>query len=95
MEKMRDGYVPRLNWYSFVAVGTEKTRTIVPLSEAVASSVPLLLKEMALSALRCASIIVMGCKEMVSNIATSPARLGEAKFMGPGEWAGNVNGEED
>ena len=39
-EKIRAGYVPRRNWYNFVVLGMEKTRTIVPLSLAVANSVP-------------------------------------------------------
>lgn len=38
-----EGIDPRLNWKSLLPSGTENTRMIVPLSEAVARSVPSLL----------------------------------------------------
>ena len=46
MLKIRAGMEPRRNWYSLSAFGTEKTRMIVPLSEAVARRVPVLLMVM-------------------------------------------------
>lgn len=84
-----------------VAVGTEKTRTIVPLSEAVASNVPSLLKETTLKGLLWASITLTGCKEMVSKTTTSPVRFGEVELVNAEEeeedWlcVGNANGDED
>ena len=42
--KILAGIEPLLNWYNLPASGTEKTRMIVPLSEAVANFVPSLLK---------------------------------------------------
>lgn len=44
MLNMRAAYVPRLNSYALVALGTRNTLTIVPLSEAVASSCPVVSK---------------------------------------------------
>lgn len=46
MLKILDGIEPRLNWYNLWPSGTEKTRIMVPLSEAVASRVPSLLSVM-------------------------------------------------
>lgn len=40
------GMEPLLNWYSFCASGIEKTRMMVPFSDAVASRVPSLLSAM-------------------------------------------------
>lgn len=40
------GIEPLLNWYSFCASGIEKTRIIVPFSDAVANSVPSLFNAM-------------------------------------------------
>ena len=42
MLKMRAGMEPRRNWASLRPSGTEKTRIMVPLSDAVARCVPLL-----------------------------------------------------
>ena len=46
MLNMRDGIEPRLNWYSLSALGIEKTRMMVPFSDAVARRVPVLLMVM-------------------------------------------------
>lgn len=40
IEYMRASRVPRRNWYNFSAPGILQTRMTVPLSEAVASMVP-------------------------------------------------------
>lgn len=66
------GIEPRLNWYSLPASGTEKTRMIVPLSEAVASFVPSLLKAMHERGDLCASTTFIASSLIVSKIMTSP-----------------------
>ena len=69
---MREGMEPRRNWYNFCAEGTEKTRIIVPLSEAVARSVPALLIVMQERGERWASTTLMASSFRASNIRTEP-----------------------
>jgi hypothetical protein len=72
MLQMRDGMEPRRNWYSLWPSGTENTRIIVPLSEAVASRVPSLLSVMHASGERCASMTFIASNFEESKIRTSP-----------------------
>lgn len=67
-----EGYVPRLNWYSFWPRGMENTRIIVPVSLAVASIVPSLLRHMQHKGERWASITLTAFSVRVSNTKTSP-----------------------
>ena len=67
-----EGIDPLLNWYNFWAPGTEKTRMIVPFSEAVASSVPSLLSAMCDKGLACASIMLICSSFVASYNMTSP-----------------------
>src|SRR5512142_3360931 len=67
-----DGYVPRRNWYSFCPFGTLKMRMMVPVSEAVASSVPSLFSAMQQSGERWASTTLTALRLTVSKISTSP-----------------------
>ena len=69
---MREGMEPRRNWYSFRASGTEKTRMMVPLSDAVARRVPSLLRAMHKSGERCASTTLMASSFTASKRRTSP-----------------------
>lgn len=69
---MREGMLPRRNWYSFFADGTEKTRMMVPLSEAVARRVPALLRQMQERGERCAWMTLMAWSLRASKIKTSP-----------------------
>jgi hypothetical protein len=46
MQYILAGIDPRRNWYNFSPPGTEKTRMIVPFSDAVASNVPSLFRAM-------------------------------------------------
>jgi hypothetical protein len=66
------GIDPLLNWYSFCASGTEKTRMMVPFSEAVANSVPSLFRAMHDSGELCASITFTASILVASYIRTSP-----------------------
>jgi hypothetical protein len=72
MLKILDGIEPRRNWYSLRPSGTEKTRMIVPLSEAVAIRVPSLLSVIHANGDRCASITFMASNFKVSKMRTSP-----------------------
>lgn len=72
MLKMRAGREPRRNWASLRASGMEKTRIMVPLSEAVANFVPLLSMAMQESGARCASITLTACWVRASKIRTCP-----------------------
>lgn len=67
-----DGYVPLRNWYNLSPRGTEKTRIIVPVSEAVASSVPSLFSAMHERGARCAPTTFMALSDNVSKMRTSP-----------------------
>lgn len=64
--------LPRRNCHNFLASGTLKTRTTVPLSEAVASMVPLALSERHAMGVLCAWMTLSAEREMVSNKRTSP-----------------------
>jgi hypothetical protein len=66
------GIDPRLNWYSFCASGMEKTRIMVPFSDAVANRVPSLLSVMQDSGELCASITFTASILVASYIRTSP-----------------------
>ena len=66
------GYVPRRNWEILEALGTENTLTTVPLSLAVASSVPSLLKLTATTGDLCACTIFTFCSESASNTKMFP-----------------------
>ena len=72
MLKIRDGIEPRRNWYSFRAEGIAKTRMMVPLSEAVARRVPVLLMVMQERGERCASTTFMASSFCASKISTAP-----------------------
>lgn len=67
-----EGIEPRRNWYSLLPSGTEKTRIIVPLSDAVARSVPSPLRVIHANGERCASTTLMASSFRVSKIKTSP-----------------------
>ena len=64
--------LPRLNCHSFLASGTENTRTTVPLSEAVASIVPVALSARQAIGDLCAWTTLRAEREIVSNSRTSP-----------------------
>ena len=64
--------LPRRNCQSFFASGTLKTRTTVPLSEAVASMVPVELRARQAMGVLCAWITFRADSVMVSNSSTSP-----------------------
>jgi hypothetical protein len=66
------GIEPLLNWYSFCASGMEKTRMMVPFSEAVASRVPSLFRAMQDSGELCASITLTASIFVASYMSTSP-----------------------
>ena len=63
---------PRRNCHSFFASGTEKTRTTVPLSEAVASIVPDALRARQAIGVLCAWMTLMAERLRVSKRRTSP-----------------------
>ena len=63
---------PRRNWYNFRADGIEKTLMIVPLSEAVARRVPVLLMVMHERGERCASAKLTASSRRVSKSRTLP-----------------------
>lgn len=86
-----EGIEPRRNWYSLCPSGTEKTRIIVPLSEAVARSVPSPLSAMHASGERCASMTLIASSFKVSKIKTSPL-VGETWVVPGGACAGGLNG---
>lgn len=72
IEYIRASRVPRRNWYSFSAPGTPHTRMTVPLSDAVARSVPaalMLRKEMGDL---CAWMTFETVRERVEKRRTSP-----------------------
>ena len=64
--------LPLLNCHNCLASGTEKTRMTVPLSEAVASIVPVELRERCAIGDLCAWTTFKAESEMVSNNKTSP-----------------------
>lgn len=64
--------LPRLNCQSCFASGTEKTRTTVPFSEAVASIVPVELRDKWATGDLCAWMTLRAERDMVSNNNTSP-----------------------
>lgn len=66
------GMEPLRNWYSFCASGMEKTRMMVPFSDAVASRVPSLFSAMQDSGELCASITLTASIFVASYIRTSP-----------------------
>lgn len=70
---MREGMEPRRNWYNLRAAGIEKTRIMVPLSEAVARRVPALLTAMHERGERCASTTLIASSFRASKSSTSPA----------------------
>ena len=70
--EIRDGIVPRLNWYNLFPSGMEKTRIIVPLSDAVAMTLPSLLKMMHERGDLCASTTLMASSLIASKIKISP-----------------------
>lgn len=72
MEYILASLVPLLNWYSFSAPGVLHTRMTVPLSEAVARSVPVELIERNEMGDLCAWITLDTVKERVENRRTSP-----------------------
>lgn len=69
---MREGMEPRRNWYSFWTEGTEKTRMMVPLSEAVARRVPALLRVMQERGDRWASARFIASSLRASKTKTAP-----------------------
>lgn len=87
---MREGMEPRRNWNSLRAAGIEKTRMIVPLSDAVAKSVPALLTTMQERGERCASTTLIASSFSASNISTSPVVGGICVVPG-GAWDGGAN----
>lgn len=64
--------LPLLNCQSFLASGTENTRTTVPLSLAVASIVPVELRDKAAMGVLCAWMTFSAERETVSKRRTSP-----------------------
>jgi hypothetical protein len=64
--------LPRRNCQSFLASGTEKTRTTVPLSDAVASIVPVELRARQAMGDLCAWMTLMAERLRVSKRRTSP-----------------------
>jgi hypothetical protein len=89
MLNIRDGMDPLRNWYSFLPSGTEKTRMIVPLSEAVASRVPSLFKAMHDRGDLCASTTFMASSFWASKMRTSPL-VGETWVLAGGAWDGGA-----
>jgi hypothetical protein len=80
---------PLLNCHNFCAPGTENTLTTVPLSEAVASIVPVEFSAKAAIGALCACITFNAVLSLVSNKRTSPV-------VGAGAWGGIAdNGEEE
>ena len=90
---MRDGMEPRRNWKSLRAAGIEKTRMIVPFSDAVARRVPVLLTTMQERGERCASTTLIASSLSASNRSTSPVVGGICEIPG-GAWAGVANEDE-
>jgi hypothetical protein len=72
MLNIRAGMEPRRNWYSFCASGIEKTRMMVPFSDAVANRVPSLFSAMQDKGELCASITLTASILVASYIRTSP-----------------------
>jgi hypothetical protein len=66
------GMEPLLNWYSFCASGIEKTRMMVPFSEAVANRVPSLFSAMQDKGELCAPTTFTASILVASYIKTSP-----------------------
>lgn len=66
------GIDPLRNWYSFCASGIEKTRMMVPFSDAVASRVPSLFSAMQERGELCASITFTASIFVASYMRTSP-----------------------
>jgi hypothetical protein len=66
------GMEPLLNWYSFCASGMEKTRIMVPFSDAVANRVPSLFRTMQDRGELCASITFTASIFVASYMRTSP-----------------------
>ena len=90
---MRDGIDPRRNWYILRPEGIENTLMIVPLSEAVARSVPVLLIVIHESGERCASTTLQASSLNVSKRRTLPLVGAMCVALG-GIWDGGVK-EED
>ena len=72
MLHIRAEELPRRNCHSFLASGTENTLTTVPLSEAVASMVPVELSARQAMGDLCACITLRAEREIVSKRRTSP-----------------------
>lgn len=89
---MRAGIDPRRNWYSFRAEGIEKTLIIVPLSDAVARRVPVLLIVMHERGERCASARLTASSLRVSKRRTLPLVGGICVALG-GTWDGGAKEE--
>jgi hypothetical protein len=64
--------LPLLNCHNCFASGMEKMRTTVPFSEAVASIVPMELRDRCATGVLCACITLRADKEIVSKSSTSP-----------------------
>lgn len=64
--------MPLRNWYNLVPFGSENTLIIVPVSDAVASSVPSLFSAIHESGALCASTTLRASNFNVSNNRTSP-----------------------
>jgi len=86
IEYITASLVPRLNWYSFSALGMFHTRMTVPFSEAVARRVPVELMERKDKGVLCAWMALTTVKERVEKMWTSP-------FWG-GEVDGGVGAED-
>lgn len=71
-------------------LGRENTLIIVPVSEAVASSVPSLFSAIHDSGARCASTTFSASSLIVSKIKTSPV-VGGTKFEGGGACEGRLS----
>ncbi len=85
-----EGYVPLRNWYSLVPFGSEKTRIMVPVSDAVAKSVPSLLRAMQDKGALCASTTFKASSFRASNIRTSP-EVGATKVDRGGACDGRLS----
>lgn len=92
MLKIRDGIEPLRNWYSFWASGTENTRMIVPLSEAVANRVPSVFIARHDNGDLWASTTLIASSFSVSKIRTSPL-VGEMWVLLGGACEGGVKDE--
>jgi hypothetical protein len=90
MLNILEGMDPRRNWYSLSPVGTEKTRMMVPLSDAVARRVPVLLIDMQDNGDRWATTTFTVSSFEASKSRTSPVVGGMCVPLG-GAWEGTVN----